>query len=101
MYSPGLVADAIVVLAWVTGKAYPPQPVPHLGTGADRLTYAAVLYNQNKATLVIFSGNDAVSADIAEIMGMMGIPRIVMLGENANLKHVRWHSRFETHSNVS
>ena len=34
--------DAIVVLAGVTEKAYPPQPVPHLGPGADRLVYAQV-----------------------------------------------------------
>src|ERR1700730_9186352 len=28
-------ADAIVVLAGVTGRPYPPQPVVHLGQGAD------------------------------------------------------------------
>ena len=78
-------ADAIVVLAGVTGKAYPPQPVPHLGAGADRLVYAAILYKQNKAPLVIFSGNDAESAEMTQVMQMMGIPRKAMIGENTSL----------------
>ena len=80
-------ADAIVVLAGVTGKAYSPQPVPHLGPGADRLVYAAMLYKENKAPLVIFSGNRAESADMAQVMEMMGIPRKAMLGENASLQN--------------
>jgi uncharacterized SAM-binding protein YcdF (DUF218 family) len=80
-------ADAIVVLAGVTGKAYPPQPVPHLGAGADRLVYAAMLYKENKAPLVIFSGNDAESAEMTQVMEMMGIPTSAMLGENASLQN--------------
>jgi uncharacterized SAM-binding protein YcdF (DUF218 family) len=80
-------ADAIVVLGGVTGKAYPPQPVPHLGAGADRLVYAALLYKQNKAPLVIFSGNDDESAEMTQVMEMMGIPTSAMLGENARLQN--------------
>jgi uncharacterized SAM-binding protein YcdF (DUF218 family) len=80
-------ADAIVVLAGVTSKAYSPQPVPHLGAGADRLVYAAILYKENKAPLVIFSGNGAESAEMTQVMEMMGIPRKAMLGENASLQN--------------
>jgi uncharacterized SAM-binding protein YcdF (DUF218 family) len=80
-------ADAIVVLAGVTGKAYPPQPVPHLGAGADRLVYAALLYKENKAPLVIFSGNDNESAEMMQAMEMMGIPGKAMLGENTSLQN--------------
>ena len=80
-------ADAIVVLAGVTSKAYPPQPVPHLGAGADRLVYTAMLYKENKAPLVIFSGNNAESAEMTQVMEMMGIPKSAMLGENASLQN--------------
>jgi DUF218 domain len=79
-------ADAIVLLAGVTGKAYPPQPVLHLGARADRLIYAALLYKQNKAPLVIVSGNDAESAGMTQLLEMMGIPRSAMLGENVVCK---------------
>jgi hypothetical protein len=39
-------ANAIVLLASVTARAYAPQPVPHLENGADRLVYAASLFNE-------------------------------------------------------
>ena len=78
-------ADAIVVLAGVTGRAYPPQPVPHLGPGADRLIYAATLYKEGKAPLVVLSGNRSESADMAEVMEMMGVPRTAIMGEDTDL----------------
>lgn len=80
-------ADAIVVLAGVTRKAYPPQPVPHLGAGGDRLVYAAQLYKEGKAPLVAFSGDRNESAEMAEIMEMMGVPRNAMLEENIALQN--------------
>jgi uncharacterized SAM-binding protein YcdF (DUF218 family) len=79
--------DAIVVLAGVTGRAYQPQPVPHLGQGADRLVYAAKLYKEGKAPLVIFSGNQFESDEMAEVMELLGVPRTAILEEDARLKN--------------
>jgi uncharacterized SAM-binding protein YcdF (DUF218 family) len=85
-------ADAIVVLGGVTGPAVPPQPTIHLTGGADRLTYAAELYNDRKAPFVILSGggppwNEGLppeSAQMAEIMQMLGVPRSAILEESAS-----------------
>jgi uncharacterized SAM-binding protein YcdF (DUF218 family) len=80
-------ADAIVVLAGVTGKAYPPQPVSHLHSGADRLIYAAKLYKEKKAPLLILGGNSDESSEMAGVMTMMGIARTAMLLGNATLQN--------------
>jgi uncharacterized SAM-binding protein YcdF (DUF218 family) len=77
-------ADAIVVLAGVTQRPFPPQPVVHLERGADRLVYAAMLYKTGKAPLVIFSGNRTESAEMAEVMAMMAVPRAAMVEENTS-----------------
>jgi uncharacterized SAM-binding protein YcdF (DUF218 family) len=78
-------ADAIVVLAGITRRAYPPHPVVHLGQGADRLVYAAALYKEGRAPLVTFSGNRSESAEMAGVMEIMGVPRTAMLEENVRL----------------
>ena len=80
-------ADAIVVLAGVTGKPFPPQPVVHMGIGSDRLLYAATLYHQGKAPLVFFSGNGDESAEMAEVMGMMGVPKTAMVLGDTSLQN--------------
>ncbi len=80
-------ADAIVVLAGVTRKAYPPQPVVHLGSGSDRLVYATELYKKGKAPLIAFSGDQNESAEMAEVMEMMGVPRESMLEEDTHLQN--------------
>jgi len=49
-------ADAIVVLGGVSSPAFAPQPLAHLGGGADRLTYAAKLYQEGKAPFIVLSG---------------------------------------------
>jgi len=49
-------ADAIVVLGGVTEPAFPPQPMTHLGCSGDRLVYAAKLYQEGKAQVVVVSG---------------------------------------------
>jgi len=85
-------ADAIVVLGGVTGPAVPPQPTIHLTGGADRLIYGAELYRAHKAPLVVLSGggmpwNEGLppeSAQMAEIMQMLGVPRSAMLEESAS-----------------
>lgn len=85
-------ADAIVVLGGVTMPAVPPQTTVHLTGGADRLTYAAELYRARKAPLVILSGGSRPwnkglppeSAQMAEIMQMLGVPSSAILEESAS-----------------
>jgi uncharacterized SAM-binding protein YcdF (DUF218 family) len=85
-------ADAIVVLGGVTGPALPPQPTVHLGEGTDRLTYAAELYRTHKAPVVILSGGampwnknlPPESAQMAEIIQMLGVPHSAILEESAS-----------------
>jgi uncharacterized SAM-binding protein YcdF (DUF218 family) len=85
-------ADAIVVLGGVTGPAVPPQPTIHLRDGADRLTYGAELYRAHKAALVVLSGGvmpwnegrPPESAQMSEIMQMLGVPRSAILEESAS-----------------
>jgi uncharacterized SAM-binding protein YcdF (DUF218 family) len=86
-------ADAIVLLAGVTGRAYPPQPVPHLGPGADRLVYAATLYKEGKARLLFLSGDRSESADMGEVLEMMGVPRTAMIGEQTDLQNTYGSAR--------
>lgn len=78
-------ADAIVLLAGVTARAYAPQPVPHLENGADRLVYAASLFNEGKAPLIILSGNRFESAEMTEVLEMMGVPNTAIVPGNATL----------------
>ncbi|MDB9357572.1 ElyC/SanA/YdcF family protein, partial [Nodularia spumigena CS-587/03] len=49
-------AEAIVVLGGATKSAYPPRPTVDLNESGDRVIYAAQLYRQNKAPLIILSG---------------------------------------------
>ena len=77
--------DAIVVLGGCTEAAFPPQPMVHLAEGADRIAYAAQLYLEHKAPLVVLSGGGArgvpESAQMAEIIEMLGVPRAAILEE--------------------
>jgi uncharacterized SAM-binding protein YcdF (DUF218 family) len=76
-------ADAIVVLGGCTGVALPPQPTVHLIEGADRIVYAAELYREGKAPLVVLSGGGGrgfpESAQMAEIIQLMGVPKAAIL----------------------
>lgn len=78
--------DAIVVLGGCTEQAFPPQPMVHLTEGADRIAYAAQLYLERKAPLVVLSGGGSArgvpeSAQMAEIIEMLGVPRVAILEE--------------------
>jgi uncharacterized SAM-binding protein YcdF (DUF218 family) len=85
-------ADAIVVLGGVTWPAMSPQPTTHLNAGADRLTYSAELYQAHKAPLVVLSGgvmpwNKGLapeSAQMCEVMQMLGVPRKAILQESTS-----------------
>ena len=86
--SPMPKADAIVVLGGCTGVAFPPQPTVHLIEGAlNRIVYAAELYREGRAPLVILSGGGGKgfpeSAQMAEIIQLMGVPKAAILEESS------------------
>jgi uncharacterized SAM-binding protein YcdF (DUF218 family) len=76
-------ADAIVVLGGCTKPAEPPRPWVEVSEEGDRLVYAARLYREGKAPLVILSGGridwrgggPPESADMAQLMEAMGVPK--------------------------
>jgi uncharacterized SAM-binding protein YcdF (DUF218 family) len=84
-------ADAIVVLGGGARPAEPPQPVVELdGATANRLLYAAKLYRDGKAPIVILSGGQLpwrkalppVSAEMAEVIEIMGVPSVAVVQES-------------------
>lgn len=84
--SPMPSADAIVVLGGCTEAGSPPQPTVHLVQGADRIVYAAELYREHKAPLVVLSGGGGrgspESAQMAEIIQLLGVPGAAILEES-------------------
>lgn len=75
-------AEAIVVLGGGTKPAVPPRPFVDLSEEGDRVLYAAELYQQKKAPLIILSGGrigwygsgPPESADMAMILNQLGVP---------------------------
>lgn len=86
-------ADAIVVLGGSTRNIDPPRILPDLNERGDRLLYAAKLYQDGKAPLIILSGGriawrgggEAEAKDMATILELMGIPRQAMVFEPNSL----------------
>jgi uncharacterized SAM-binding protein YcdF (DUF218 family) len=82
-------ADAIVVLGGATRTPTPPRPTAEVNESGDRLLYAAYLYQQNKAPLVILSGgriewygsDSAEATDMAALIENMGVPKSVVIQE--------------------
>ncbi|MBN3921655.1 YdcF family protein [Nostoc sp. NMS4] len=75
-------AEAIVVLGGATKSAFFPRPTVDLSEAGDRVIYAAQLYRQKKAPIIILSGGridwrgsgSPESADMATILTSIGIP---------------------------
>jgi len=89
--SPLPAADAIVVLAAGAWPAEPPQPIVKVdGPTANRLLYAAKLYRDGKAPIVILSGGQLPwrkalppeSAQMAEVIEIMGVPSSAVVQES-------------------
>lgn len=86
-------ADAIVVLGGATRPAAPPRILPDLNEHGDRIFYAAKLYKEAKAPLIILSGGriewfgqeKSEAQDMAEILQLMGIPAEAMIQEGNSL----------------
>jgi uncharacterized SAM-binding protein YcdF (DUF218 family) len=90
---PGVTADAIVVLGGVTGAASPPRNITHLDEGAERLTYAALLYTEGRAPFLIVSGGRGLSRalteptesqEMADFLEMCGVPSRVIIKEDVS-----------------
>lgn len=87
------VAEAIVVLGGATKPAFPPRPSVDLSEESDRMFYAAQLYHQKKAPIVILSGGridwsgvgSSESADMAMIMQQLGVPESAIIQEPDSL----------------
>jgi uncharacterized SAM-binding protein YcdF (DUF218 family) len=86
-------AEAIVVLGGATKSAFPPRPAVDLSEQGDRVLYAAQLYQQKKAPLIILSGGRIAwrgsgspeSADMAAILTSIGIPGEAIIQEPNSL----------------
>ncbi|MBO3461693.1 YdcF family protein [Aetokthonos hydrillicola Thurmond2011] len=86
-------AEAIVVLGGATKPALPPRPTVDLNEHGDRVIYAAQLYRQKKAPVIILSGGridwagegPSESADMATILTSIGIPSEAIIEEPNSL----------------
>ncbi|NJM71274.1 MAG: YdcF family protein [Scytonema sp. RU_4_4] len=86
-------AEAIVVLGGATKSALPPRPFVDLNEAGDRVIYAAQLYRQKKAPIIILSGGridwkgggPSEAADMATILTSIGIPKEAIVQEPDSL----------------
>ncbi|NES83431.1 MAG: YdcF family protein [Moorea sp. SIO2B7] len=86
-------AEAIVLLGGATKSAYLPRPMVDVKESGDRVLYAAKLYRDQKAPLIIASGGrvkwqggeKAESADMAQLLEMMGVPHSAIIQEPNSL----------------
>jgi uncharacterized SAM-binding protein YcdF (DUF218 family) len=86
-------AEAIVVLGGATKSAVPPRPSVDVNEDGDRLIYAAQLYREGKAPVVIASGGriewlgggSPEAADMAEILQVLGVPPSAIILEPDSL----------------
>ncbi len=85
--------DAIVLLGGATQSAFSPRPAPDLTEAGDRILYAAQLYREGKAPVIIASGGRVAwrgggspeSQDMAILLEMMGVPASAILQDPISL----------------
>lgn len=84
-------AEAIVVLGGAANAASWPRPWIHLTEAGDRLLYAAKLYREGKAPLLILCGGTVHSesapeaASMAEVLEFVGVPDSAIVQEPESL----------------
>ncbi|AFY77029.1 MAG: YdcF family protein [Hydrococcus sp. C42_A2020_068] len=86
-------AEAIVILGGAIKPSVKPRPMVDVNEQGDRVLYAAKLYRDKKAPLIIASGgridwlnNDrSESADMAQLLEMMGVPSEAIIQEPNSL----------------
>lgn len=85
--------DAIVVLGGATKNPEAPRPMVDVNEHGDRLFYAAELYKQQKAPLLILAGGrinwagniGSEAADMASLLKTLGVPSEAMIQESLSL----------------
>ncbi len=86
---PVPMADCIVVLSGGTVSKVPPRPSIEINRGGNRVLYAARLYRDGKAPLVVCTGGLATAGpdprayadDMAELLEFFGVPKSAILTE--------------------
>ena len=84
-------ADAIVILGGAVNDAAWPRPWVHLTGAGDRLLYAAKLYREGKAPLLILCGgsshlnSEPEATSMAEVLEFIGVPDSAIVKEPASL----------------
>ena len=86
-------AEAIVVLGGATRSPDSPRPWVEVSEAGDRVLYAAKLYRDGKAPIVVLSGgrirwrggSGSEADDMAELLKPMGVPRSAILEEPDSL----------------
>lgn len=86
--TPETKADAIVVLAQGTLSAETPRQRVEVGEQADRLLYAATLYQQQAAPLIIISGNVNQTTSGRTLLLELGVPAdaIMVQDQSSNMR---------------
>ena len=82
-------AEAIVLLGGSTKPAVAPRPMVDVTDRGDRILYAAQLYRDGKAPLIIASGGRiawrgggvAESTDMAQLLDLLGVPETAIVEE--------------------
>jgi uncharacterized SAM-binding protein YcdF (DUF218 family) len=85
-------AEAIVLLAGGTLSAQYPRPIVEVNGAGDRVIYAAYLYQQGKAPLILLSGGridwmesgSSPAEDMASLLTMLQVPEKAMLLEDTS-----------------
>lgn len=86
-------AEAIVVLGGATRSPDSPRPWVEVSEAGDRVLYAAKLYRDGKAPIIVLSGgrirwrggSGSEADDMAELLKPMGVPRSAILEEPDSL----------------
>ncbi len=86
-------AEAIVVLGGATRNYEPPRIMPDMNDSGDRLLYAAKLYQEGVAPILIltggriqwYGGESSEAESMATILELMGVPRQAMVLESKSL----------------
>jgi uncharacterized SAM-binding protein YcdF (DUF218 family) len=86
-------ADAIVILGGATKRPTKPRPMVDVNENGDRVIYGAKLYQDKKAPLIIaaggridwFNNDQSESADMAQLLEMMGVPPEAIIQEPDSL----------------
>ncbi len=86
--TPETKADVIVVLAQGTLSAETPRQRVEVGEQADRLLYAATLYQQQAAPLIIISGNVNQTTSGRTLLLELGVPAdaIMVQDQSSNMR---------------